>query len=446
MLKSLRNQLVIAIGAVVSLFAIVQGVGSYQFSVAGTRALLHWQMEALAIHVRSGIEQGDLTRITHDAEDSQSYFVVWKKGEARPVLTSEGAPLPPRSARLGFTVAVIGGEQWQLYTRIYPDQMLIQVAQRMSVRHQTEQRAATRALWPIVVLMPLVWAAVLVVVSRSLRPLNRLGREARGIDMHCLQPLSLTGVPTELLPFIRSINLMIERLAHSVLAERKFIADAAHELRTPLTALQLQADNLQREIAPDNQERFRELQGGITRSSNLISQLLRLARADAPPIGQSLTRAMASVDVATAVVNAIADVLPIAMQRNIDIGVDEMVHARVHIIELDIDTVIKNLVGNAVRYTPDGGRIDLSAGVRGNLVDIEVTDTGPGIDETQLPRVFDRFFRISADSEGSGLGLSIVKSIVTRYEGTVGLRNRSDGQTGIIATVTLPVERDGAAR
>jgi two-component system OmpR family sensor kinase len=252
-------------------------------------------------------------------------------------------------------------------------------------------------------------------------------------------------VPTELLPFIRSINLMIERLARSVESERKFISDAAHELRTPLTALQLQADNLQRDIMPSNQERFRALQGGITRSSNLISQLLRLARADAPPVGQSLTRAMVSVDVAAAVVNAIADVLPIAMQRGIDIGADEMVSANVRAIELDVGTVIKNLVSNAVRYTPDGGTIDLSTRVQNGMVDVEVTDTGPGIDETLLPRVFDRFFRANTDIEGSGLGLSIVKAIVTRYGGTVTLRNRSDGQSGIVATVSFPIEPADAA-
>ncbi|MFM0739849.1 HAMP domain-containing sensor histidine kinase [Paraburkholderia xenovorans] len=443
MLKSLRNQLVLAIGVVVSLFALLQGASSYHFSVTGTSALLDRRMETLATHLRVDFNEGILTFSTPTATDTHDLsVVVWKNGEALPAFANEPSPLLPRDAPLGFTTPVLDGEKWRLYTRRRPDQ-LVQVAQRMSVRHEIEKRASTRTLWPIFVLIPLVWIAVLVVVSRSLRQLNRLGRQVRRIDANRLQALPLTGVPNELLPFIRSINLMIERLAHSIETERKFIADAAHELRTPLTALQLQADNLQREIAPGNRERFRELQGGITRSSNLISQLLRLARADAPPTGQSMTRAMASVDIAAAVVNAIADVLPIAMQRNIDIGADEMADARVYAIALDIDTVVKNLVGNAVRYTPDGGKIDLSTRVRGTTVDIEVKDTGPGIDETLLPRVFDRFFRVSADSEGSGLGLSIVKAIVTRYDGTVSLRNRGDGQSGIVATVSLPVERDG---
>src|SRR6201999_765118 len=116
-----------------------------------------------------------------------------------------------------------------------------------------------------------------------------------------------TGVPTELLPFVESINRMIGRLAQSIDAERKFIADAAHELRTPLTALQLQADNLQPHIVPGNRERFDELRSGIARSSALIAQLLRLARADAPLSGSTIE----PTDVSEIVVQAVSDVLPI---------------------------------------------------------------------------------------------------------------------------------------
>jgi two-component system OmpR family sensor kinase len=445
MLKSLRNQLVIAIGAVVSLFAILQGVSSYQFCVAGMSAVLDLRMEQVASRLRVGFGDGIPTVPARGSQDARDIFIViWKEGETQPVRSTEPSLLLPRDAATGFTSPVVNSERWRIYTARDGAQT-VQVAQRLSVRHEIEETAATKTLWPIVVLIPLVWAAVIFVVSRSLRELNRLGNEVRVIDVNHLQALPLAGVPTELLPFIRSINLMIERLARSIESERKFISDAAHELRTPLTALQLQADNLQRDIMPSNQERFRALQGGITRSSNLISQLLRLARADAPPVGQSLTRAMVSVDVAAAVVNAIADVLPIAMQRGIDIGADEMVSANVRAIELDVGTVIKNLVSNAVRYTPDGGTIDLSTRVQNGMVDVEVTDTGPGIDETLLPRVFDRFFRANTDIEGSGLGLSIVKAIVTRYGGTVTLRNRSDGQSGIVATVSFPIEPAGAA-
>lgn len=445
MFKSLRNQLVIAIGIAVSLFAILQGVSSYQFCVAGMSAVLDLRMEQVASRLRVGFAEGIPTLPTRGSQDARDIFIViWKDGEPQPVRSTEASLRLPRDAPTGFTSPVVNGEEWRLYTGREGDRT-IQVAQRLSVRHEIEEAAATKTLWPIIVLIPLVWAAIIVVVSHSLRELNRLGNKAQIIDVNHLDALPLAGVPTELLPFIRSINRMIDRVGRSIESERKFISDAAHELRTPLTALQLQADNLQRDIVPSNQDRFRALQGGIARSSHLISQLLRLARADAPPVGDSMVRATATVDIPTAVASAISDVLPIAMQRGIDIGANEMASASVRAIELDVATVIKNLVSNAIRYTPDGGKIDLSTRVQNATVDIEVKDTGPGINETLLPRVFDRFFRANTEIEGSGLGLSIVKAIVTRYGGTVTLRNRSDGQSGIVAIVSFPTDPSKAA-
>jgi two-component system OmpR family sensor kinase len=195
--------------------------------------------------------------------------------------------------------------------------------------------------------------------------------------------------------------------------------------------LQLQADNLQPHIAPGNRERFGELQSGITRSGRLIAQLLRLARADAALQPDTLTR----VDVSKVVVEVVAEVLPIAMKRGIDIGAEEMTSAHVRANEADIGIALRNLVSNAIRYTPDGGKVDLSVHLRDSMVWIEVVDTGPGIDEALLPRVFDRFFRANTQTEGSGLGLSIVQAIVNRYDGMASLRNRDDGQTGIVASV-----------
>ncbi|GAB7537896.1 sensor histidine kinase [Burkholderia sp. 3C] len=446
MLKSLRNQLILAIGVMISLLALMQGASSYHFLKAGTAALLDRRMASLAIRLRLDFDTRSVTffRVSTPPDKHDLVIVVWKDDESKPVYSNNPDLLLPRDARLGFTNPTLFGEKWRLYTRSRPGQR-VQIAQRMSARAEMETRLATYSLWPIVVLIPFVWIAVPIVVSRSLRQVNRLGNTVCAIDVNCLEALPLTRVPDELLPFIRSINLMIERLARSIETERQFIDNAAHELRTPITALQLQADNLQHEIGLGSLERFRELQSGITRSSNLISQLLRLARADTPLLGKSMPSAMASIDVGPTIVNAIADVLPTAIQRRIDIGADEMTDARVRMLELDIDTVVRNLVGNAVRYTPDGGRIDVSTHVRGKTVDITVKDSGPGIDPKLLPRVFDRFFRADVGGDGSGLGLAIVRAIVTRYDGTVQLHNRSDGQSGIIAMVSLPMERDGAA-
>ncbi|SAK80267.1 sensor kinase [Caballeronia catudaia] len=436
MLKSLKNQLVVALGLLVSIIGVVQGVSSYQLSKTGMSALLDMRLVQVAARLRDGLAESlpkNPARGTQDEGDVVA--VVWKPGEALPFRTTDPSLHFPRDAQPGFSGVEVNDEQWRLFTRQEPT-MTIQVAQRSSVRRELTTETAAVTLWPIAVLLPLVWVAVAFVVRRSLSQLNQLGKEVQCIDMGHLQPLPTVGVPTEIKPFIHSINTMIERLADSIEKERKFIADAAHELRTPLTALQLQADNLAPHIYPGNQERFQELRKGIARAGGLITQLLRLARADAPMNGTPLSR----VDLSAVVTNAVSDVLPIAISRGLDIGAEEMVNAHVRAVETDIGMAVKNLVSNAVRYTPDGGTIDLRMRRDGEMVWIDVVDTGPGIDEALLPRVFDRFFRANPDVEGSGLGLSIVKAIAARYGGDVTLANRNDGRSGIVASIGFPVE------
>jgi two-component system OmpR family sensor kinase len=436
MIKSLRNQLVVALGLLVSMVGVLQGLSSYQLCRNGMSALLDLRMEQVAARMREGFAEGIPPIPARGSQDARDIVLtIWKTGTDEPFRSTEPSLALPRAAPHGFSETTVNSEPWRIYT-IQDSPTTIQVAQRLSVRHELEEAAATKTLWPLVVLLPLVWIAVVLVVRRSLFQLNLLGREVQKIDAAHLKPLPTVGVPAEIEPFIMSINRMIERLAQSIDAERKFIDDAAHELRTPLTALQLQADNLQRDIVPGNQERFRELRSGIARSGSLITQLLRLARADAPVNGNALTR----VDLAAVVTAAVADVLPIALQRGLDIGAEEMVSAHVRAVEADIGIAVRNLVGNAVRYTPDGGTIDLHMRLHDRMVRVEVIDTGPGIAQELLPRVFDRFFRANAQIEGSGLGLSIVKAIVARYDGTVSLRNRDDGIAGIVAAVCFPVD------
>ncbi|ACC72279.1 HAMP domain-containing sensor histidine kinase [Paraburkholderia phymatum] len=431
-IRSLRNQLVLALCVLVSVVGVVQGISSWQLAKAGMSALLDLRLEQAASRLyKSGLAESLPAIPSRGSQPERDIYVtVWRDDIATPYRSTDPALALPRDADPGFTTAMVGGESWRIYTLREPS-MVIQVAQRSRVRHELAQARSLDTLWPMIVLVPLVWIAVLLVVRRALRRLTRLGAQVKAIDMTHFEQLSTSGVPTEIRPFITSINTMIGRLEQSIESERKFISDAAHELRTPLTALQLQADNLQPHIAPGNQERFRELQSGIRRSGRLIAQLLRLARADAALKADTLTR----VDVSAVVVDAVAEVLPIALQRGIDIGADEMMGAHVYANEADIGVALRNLVSNAIRYTPDGGKVDLSVHVRDGMAWIEVVDSGPGIDEAQLPRVFDRFFRANTQIEGSGLGLSIVQAIANRYGGAVTLRNRTDGQSGIVASI-----------
>jgi two-component system, OmpR family, sensor kinase len=276
---------------------------------------------------------------------------------------------------------------------------------------------------------------MILVVRRTMRQIDTLARQVEAIDLDRPDPLPAQGVAAELLPFVTSINAVFERLADVRDTEKKFISDAAHELRSPITALQLQADNLRSAISPANVERFEELRRGILRGGNLVAQLLQLARADA----QVSESDSAEISLREAVTDVIADLLPIAAARGIDLGVEKIDDVFLDATPTDLRAVIKNLVDNAIRYSPPDKTVDVRVTRQGAGAAIEVIDEGPGIAPDMLARVFERFVRVgSAEVEGTGLGLAIVRAIMQKYGGTATLANRTDGRTGLVATVTFP--------
>jgi two-component system OmpR family sensor kinase len=274
------------------------------------------------------------------------------------------------------------------------------------------------------------------VVNTAFAPLVRASAEAEAVGVGRLKPLEISHVPKEVRPFTDSINRMIARVQRGVEAEKRFVADAAHELRTPITAMQLRVDNLAN--APDEAsrgERVQDLRDALSRSATTIRQLLELARADARLEDANL----ASVDVREVIQKLVADLLPLADAEKIDLGVKRFEPTRVHAREGELRMALRNLIENALRYTPAGGCIDIEVFEEGEHAIVRVTDTGPGIPEASLERVFDRFYRLDTSGvDGSGLGLSIVKSVIAKYRGDVVLANRRDSRSGLIATTTLP--------
>lgn len=433
-IRSLGTQLIVSLGILLSAFAVAQAVSSYDLALVGVNALLDSRLSNVAVRIRDVFEAAIPHRSagSHNADDL--VVMIWTPEHAAPERTTDSAVVFDRDAPAGFSDQTVKGEAWRVYTLIDYDDDVIQVAQRVSVRKRMAEASAAKSLLPLFGLIPAVWIAVYLCVRRSFGVLNRLGRKVRAIDLAHLAPLPAKGLPVELLPFVSSINRMIERLHDAMTLERQFIADAAHELRTPLTALKLQADNIQGDVAPANRVRFQALRQGIERTSALVSQLLQLARADSkvaqtPPEAVEVTGILRSV---------VSELLPIAGAKRIEIGADELAVAQVRVAEPDLRAVFKNLLGNALRYTGEGGAVELRVHAENHEVRVEVCDTGPGIPEPLLPRVFDRFFRVDHSIEGSGLGLAIVRAIVSRHGGTVTLRNRGDGRTGLLAVATFP--------
>ena len=241
---------------------------------------------------------------------------------------------------------------------------------------------------------------------------------------------------------MHALNGLLERLDHALIAQRSFIADAAHGLRTPLTAVHLQAQLAER--ATTDAERsaaLSELKGGLERATRLSEQLLALAREE-PGVSD---RAVVTVDLGATVRSVVADLAPLAAAKRIDLGVSETSGVEVRGDADALATLVSNLVDNAVRYTPAGGRVDVVVANEGDTALLAVRDNGPGIAPEDRERAFDRFYRGAAAHatgavHGSGLGLAIVKRIAERHGAVADLGPGLEGQ-GLGVSVRFPRQR-----
>jgi two-component system OmpR family sensor kinase len=435
---SLHRRLSIAIGTLAILVGVLGALGTF-LVVRSLATEFNASLRDAAAHVQTGVPHR--AGGAHEERLPADDFVVqiWSAGDGdQPGRTSNPRLALPR-AQSGFSSIEYDGEAWDVFALAAGDEY-IQVAESRSMRNRNAMRVAFWSLLPVLALLPLLVLTIAVTVRVSLRPLERVGRRAAKVDLHDLKPLEVEQAPVELRPFVESINRMIERLSVLVNAERKFIADAAHELRSPISAMQLQIDNLRNAPTGQYAERFEELRRGIVRTGSLVSQLLGLARAE---IG-SAQRVLTDVALPQLVTEVLADLLPLADARGVDLGVERLDDATVRATETDLRVLVRNLVDNAIRYSSggncghEGARVDVAVRREEERVVIEVTDNGPGIAEADLPRVFDRFFRAGGhDAQGSGLGLAIAQALAQSYRGEVTLANRRDGQTGIVARIEL---------
>jgi two-component system OmpR family sensor kinase len=443
-MKSLKNRI---IGTLIVLFAavgVVDACLTYWLSMRHIDELLDVHLQGAAVWLAAG--RVGTIGTSGPPQHSIDGFVgqIWEAGRATPTDNTDPEVIFNRNEPGGYSVELINGHHYRIYTlRKDADGLTYQVGQPVSYREQTAERAAIESLAPTVSLIVLVWIAIPIVVNAAFASLGRASSEAEAVGISHLTPLDVSHVPDEVRPFADSINRMIGRLQVGIDSEKRFIADAAHELRTPIAALQLRIDNL--ENAPDKTargERLRELREAIVRTATMIRQLLELARADAQPDpGTASDR----VDVRQMVQALVADLLPVADSRSIDLGVKRFEPAYVKAHAGELRMAVRNLVENALRYTPAGGSVDIDVYEDRSGAIVRVTDTGPGIPEDALGRVFDRFFRLNSETvEGSGLGLSIVKSVVAKHGGSVSLENRHDGHTGLIATLVLPAHASAA--
>ena len=414
MTKSLRARLFAGLTAIILLAGCLGGVFTYLWAFDEAIEM----QDSILIQIGSLLQNGSVkSDQSLRGVDADAEVDVMELG------TTPHGPAEERqlwSLQDGMHVASRSGQSVRVLLRTRPDGSRFAVTQLTDVRDDIAGNMALRTLLPIAALIPCLLLVTALVVAGSLRPMVRLAGDLDLRRADDMTPLPLAGMPSELHPFIVSINGLLERMKLMMDQQRRFVADAAHELRTPITALSLQAENLDPVDLPEQaRERLAALKQGTRRTKHLLEQLLALAR-----IAK----------------DSVADLLPDAARKGIDLGfalIEPIVTKGEPVM---IAMMIRNLLDNAVRFTPQGGRVDIGVYREGNEAVVQIEDTGPGIPSGDIDRIFEPFFRGSRPAEdGTGLGLSIVKRIVDRLGGIVVLENISDRPPkGLRATVRLP--------
>lgn len=323
--------------------------------------------------------------------------------------------------------------------------ILVEVGETLEKRSQLSNKIIASVILPQFVIIPLAVILVWFGLSQGLRPLTRLRERIETRSEADLSPIAAARVPEELQPLTDAFNSMLARMQHNMDVQRRFISDAAHQMRTPLTGLKMQAQLAMRENDPQ-QLRYAllNISRGVDRASHLVNQLLSLARAEASEHSAQL---LVPVELDSLLREIVETWVERAMERRIDLGFETAGQAHILGNAFLLREMINNLLDNALRYSPDEGRVTARVLLQGDFVLLEIEDNGIGISDEEAHKVFDRFYRVEGTGvDGSGLGLAIVREIAELHRAAASLgphTQNPDGQRepGAIARVVFPVYR-----
>lgn len=423
MKRSLQRHLSFMLGGAILLAGMAAAIASFGLAYSEAKEFqddMLRQIATLAVDrhaVASSIEMQRPERIDKAISDPESrVMVIHLPGDSRPDWL-------PSGLSAGFHTLDSGTEQLRIFVRYRQSGEHTVVAQPTDTRDEIAINSALRTLIPLLLLLPLLTWLIVRIVRTELAPITQLSTSLDEQPTDKPQPIADDRLPNEITPFVHAINRLLERVNHLMGQQRRFIADAAHELRSPLTALSVQVQNLSQAGSLEAmRERVIPLQEGIERAQKLTEQLLSLAKTQAGTTGETM------VDISLMSRELIAEYLPIAEAKQIDLGLDEVAPLFMHASPGVLRLILKNALENALKYTPKGGEVTIRLFSEGNFSVIEVIDNGPGIPMSERERVFDLFYRIpGTGGDGSGLGLAIAREAAIRLGGNLSLHARQEG-------------------
>jgi two-component system sensor histidine kinase QseC len=369
----------------------------------------------------------------------QFQFQIWDR-ENKLLLRSHNAPLVPFASNneTGLLTKQFGNTSWRIFTSYDPNLgMRIEVAEKMDVRDQLEENIRQDNIYIMLITYSIAGLLIWFIIGKGLESIRKVAYEVSHRAPTYLQSVDVTHVPDEIKPLVIELNHLLTRIQEGMEREKRFAGDAAHELRTPLAALKTQAQvALQATDETDKKNHLRNIISSVDRCTHIAQQLLTLSRLDSQ--GGALTDVI-HLNLTKLVAEIVAQIAPLAIEKNIEI---ELVTANDSIFIYGnltaISILIRNLVDNAIRYTPAEGKVHILIEQINQHVVLKVQDTGPGIPAELRQRVFERFFRVlGSKAPGSGLGLSIVQQIAQLHNAQVVLGSNENGK-GLEVKVIFP--------
>ena len=368
--------------------------------------------------------------------ESKIAFQVWDLQGNLLVHTPSAPTLTHAPQYTGFSdIDDMGKHQWRTFVlKDEQHDLLIWVGERDDVRSDLVNRIVRHTVLPNLMGSLLLMVAIWLAIGWGLKPLANLAAILRGRHPGSLEPLQLAPLPSELEPMQAALNRLLGQIQDVLSRERRFIADAAHEMRTPLAVLRVHAQNvLEAQNEAQRRESLNFLIIGVDRTTRLVNQLLTIARLE-PNAGLPNTT---HTDLVRTVRDSLVQLTPWVLSRGLELSFESS--AQTCVVKTDvsaIDIALQNLVTNAVNFSPPGGQIIVTLQCSGKSFQLAVTDQGPGIDEAERERLFERFYS-RANDQGVGLGLTIVQAVAVRLGGEIRLENVSPH--GLRAVMDIPL-------
>lgn len=416
---SIRQNLLMWLLSALILIAFIASAATYLKAREEVNELFDYQLRQIALSLRhQQTFQAAIPMDKGEGEEEADFIVRVVDAHGRVIFSSSPKMTLPLAPRLGYTSLHWRNDQYRTYS-LTDDGRTIEVTQPLDDRGEMARDIAMRIILPALGVLPVMAILIWLAVGHSLRPVEEITCALKKRDSNSLEPLSDTALPGEIKPMVQALNDLLERLQRTLALQRQFVADAAHELRTPLAALQLQAQVAERARGKgDREAALAQLKAGVQRATHMVQQLLTLSRLepDAP------RQPFVNVDLNDLARSTVIHYAPLAEAKQIDLGFTNGISVGIEGDQVTLGIMLGNLIDNAIRYTPEGGHVDVSVRREDGHVLLEVLDTGIGIPIADRKRVFDRFYRrLGHDGSGSGLGLAIVRNIVEAHGATIAL-------------------------